>query len=210
MNTDTPENINESVLSFCHEIVPDAEPEFVKVIPEPYSVLNDCFNNVNNKIKSDGGSIQYGWQIWLWAGTFIEAEFHALWVSNDNQYIDITPKDIPTERIVFVPDASKKYQGIDVDNIRKPLRKDKIIDYFIMLSKANFKLISSGRVGGSMEVSVPQQEYEALTELRGMTLHMLSEGLSRNSMCLCQSGNKFKRCHEKMMDDAANYYEIAL
>ena len=68
-----------------------------------------------------------GWNIQEWKRVLIEAELHAVWQSPEGPLSDITPKVVPVNRILFVPDPSRQYTGLVVDNIRKPLRKDQSI-----------------------------------------------------------------------------------
>lgn len=71
-----------------------------------------------------------GWAIWEWKKVLIEAEFHAVWQRPDGTLIDITPKAtaigeiLDIKKILFLPDLSREYRSVSVDNIRKPLRND--------------------------------------------------------------------------------------
>ena len=75
------------------------------------------------KVEKNGGGFQYGWQIWEWPDVMIEAEFHAVWNSPQGILIDITPKQIDTHKILFLPDANRTYEGKQVNNFRQPLRQ---------------------------------------------------------------------------------------
>jgi hypothetical protein len=74
----------------------------------------------------------------------IEAEFHWVWRTKDSRLIDVTPKQISVSRILFLPDPSRKYEGVQVDNIRKPLRGDKRIYRFCELAHELFLATNEG------------------------------------------------------------------
>lgn len=209
MSTDTPQVIDQLVSSFCKDVVKDTSPLYVPVKAEEYALANECFHNVAKKVELDGGRVQYGWQVWIWDNILIEAEFHAVWSSENNELLDITPKDKATSKILFLPDNVNKYTGNSIDNIRKPIRKDKLIDNLILLARCQGKLTKQGRKDGVNLVSVNKEQYMRLTRLQGITLYMIENNLSRNSRCLCGSNKKYKHCHEKEIIVAANYLNVA-
>jgi hypothetical protein len=101
--TRTPAAITAAIRHLCQEISPDYEPRFVEISPEPGSKPNECFSNVETKIKDDGGELVYGWAIWEWPRVFVEAEHHAVW-RNGGGLVDVTPHVPLSERILFLPD----------------------------------------------------------------------------------------------------------
>jgi hypothetical protein len=78
---EVPRKISEQVRNFCHEVVVEGEPLYLDVTPAQGDVERDCFINVARRIAEEGGAIQYGWRIWEWSNTMIEAEFLGLAVS---------------------------------------------------------------------------------------------------------------------------------
>ena len=89
-----PDRITSPIRRLCNRIAPGETPVYVKVIVESGTDVNDCFINVENKIKRDGGKVQYGWVIWYLPGILMEAEFHAIWISPKGESIDISPHPI--------------------------------------------------------------------------------------------------------------------
>jgi len=130
------------IKAFCRQIVPGGEPLYIPVQPLPDKPINECFAIVPEHIASHGGKQLIGWNIREWKRVLIEAEFHAVWQRPDGTIVDITPKD--TSRILFLPDPSRKYTGISVDNIRKPLRKDPRIRRFCDLGHERFLELNKG------------------------------------------------------------------
>ena len=204
MIVDTPKEVTDIVKGFCYEIGSINEPIWVDVLPEQNAVEGDCFFNVQNLIEEKGGSIQYGWQIWECEGHFIEAEFHAVWKSENGNLVDITPKDRPTSRILFVPENNKKYDGNDVENIRKSLSSNKLVSYILSLAHEEYKMISAGRIGSSMNINMDQSKYRNIQTSKSLLVNMVDDNMTRNSLCACRSGNKFKHCHEKSIKNLIN------
>ena len=118
MDHTTPEEITEKILKFCKEkIDPTTTPVFLELVPVGDCMLGDCFGNVENYVKNNGGRIQYGWIIWEIPNFFLEAEFHAVWINEDGEYIDITPKVDGERKILFLPDSKREDNGGITPNI---------------------------------------------------------------------------------------------
>ncbi|TXX97358.1 SEC-C domain-containing protein [Vibrio mimicus] len=206
----TPKEIDEVVMAFCNEVVAGSNPYYVNVLPDSWAKPNECFPNVARKVEAEQGKIVYGWQVWVWPDIFIEAEFHAIWQSPAGEFIDITPKQCKSSNILFIPAPELKYHGTDVDNIRKSLSQNKLVDDFILLSMCRFQLLSAGTNADSRKVRVSEHELLALTQLHQMVFQMLKDGKTSNAQCLCGSGSKFKHCHKKHVQQAAKHYGVAI
>ncbi|MGB2862426.1 MAG: hypothetical protein WBC05_03795 [Sedimentisphaerales bacterium] len=131
--TTTPSELTEQILEFCRQLDPSQETSFVPVRPEPYARLTDCFFNVPEKTKRDGGRMQLGWIIWEMEHVLVEAEFHAVWVSHDGVFVDVTPKQDGEISILFHPDTTRSYNREPVDNIRRAFQDHPVIHEFINL-----------------------------------------------------------------------------
>lgn len=117
----TPKVLSESDFEFMKSINNNRHI-FLKISNESkrYTPL-ECFDNVKQKIKQDGGSPLFGWCIWK-NEVLIEAEFHCVWQSrNKKQIIDITPQMDGGSRIIFLPEYEIEYKGHLINNIRRPL-----------------------------------------------------------------------------------------
>jgi len=75
---------------------------------------------------------------------FIEAEFHCVWESPDGLQIDVTPKQIPFRKVLFLPDPKRTYEGFQIDNIRMALRPDSEIQRFIELAELMHDELNKG------------------------------------------------------------------
>ncbi|PJE81717.1 hypothetical protein COU58_01030 [Candidatus Pacearchaeota archaeon CG10_big_fil_rev_8_21_14_0_10_32_42] len=169
----TPNRISKEILEFCGEMDPTTKPIFLKLFRIEGYVCEEGYGNVEKRIEKNGGSIQYGWIIWEDPKIFLEAEFHAVWINNEGEYIDITPKIDEEKRILFLPDSKKKFTGNLIDNLRKPLVDNK---YTRNLVK-----------GGKNKFEIKNRNYKE-------SLKIKKRKIGRNEPCPCGSGKKYKRC----------------
>lgn len=138
-----------AIIALCRGLVVDEVPIYLEFESTPGAVVNECYGNVEEMIKKEGGSIQYGWQIWdTLPGVMAEAEFHAVWVDSTGLLHDITPKNPPTNRILFLPDPEKKFIGAQIDNKRIPLKDDPLIREFIKTAEQLYKASNEGDLAG--------------------------------------------------------------
>ncbi|MCB1065809.1 MAG: hypothetical protein KDN20_23185 [Verrucomicrobiae bacterium] len=122
-----PKLITKPTLRFCRTIVPQGQPQFIRCNSVKTGDRNECYGNVARYCEEHGGEAQHGWAIWEYPKVYIEAEFHCVWRSPENELIDITPNLPPYTWILFLPDPKRIYRDRLIDNIRKPLRRDKEI-----------------------------------------------------------------------------------
>lgn len=103
----TPKKITKPIQGFCHELVgKKSKPIFIKVTPEDNAEEGNCFQNVHKNIQRYGGSIQHGWIIWYDPKQkLLISEFHALWVNESGEWLDITPRK--EGRILFLADHER-------------------------------------------------------------------------------------------------------
>lgn len=197
----SPKEIDSDVKKLISIVCPGSKPIYLKVQPENYSEINECFPAVQEKIRRDGGFWVLGWQIWK-SEVLIEAEFHAVWKSPDGVLIDITPKQLPISDILFLPDQKAKYDGSQVDNIRLNISGNRLVDDFIEIAKAIFKLENEGERAFQYEVGFTGREsqiYQKLNVYKNGIYLMVKEGKSRKSYCFCGSRNKYKHCCGKSL-----------
>jgi hypothetical protein len=106
-NSNTPQTISKQVNRLISKLNLKAPPVYVKVQPEPWAIVNECFPNVERKVLSNGGKMLCGWQIWEWPNVMIEAEFHAIWQNPKGDWVDITPKQDEEQTILFAHTPKK-------------------------------------------------------------------------------------------------------
>jgi hypothetical protein len=143
-----PKIIKPYVMTFARQVVgcDDVTPFYVECFPLNGGPHNECFALVESYITIHGGEMIVGWAIWERPKVFIEAEFHAIWRSPDGRFVDIVPRQLPIQRILFIHDARRRYSGVQIDNKRKPLNNDKDVKRFLELHALRFRLLNEGKL----------------------------------------------------------------
>lgn len=211
----TPTEITPSVSQFCQQLVPGAEPVWVPVRPTPGAAQRDCYPTVDRHVERHGGERVLGWAIWERPGIYLEGEFHAAWRGPDGELVDLTPKDQPTERILFLPAPDSTYEGFVVKNEMLPLCDAIPVLEFMRACDAVYEFENQGERRGLYRLELEGAEvtqYEALMLRKGYWNERIDHGdavderldfrsiarrleLGRNDPCWCGSGRKLKKCH---------------
>lgn len=191
----TPNKMTSEVRAFCNQIMANSSPFYIEVDPAPTSIKLECFSNVENYSAENGGSIQYGWRIGEWAGVMLEAEFHAVWFSPNGVYRDITP--FGENRILFLPDTTKRYEGNQVSSIRLALSRSPLILEFIKIQEEIFQEMNKDELADKHgEIRLPARRFKQLrSRSRELLIKIYQLNASPNSECFCGSGKKYKKCH---------------
>lgn len=156
----------EHVAVFAAEVVPGVTPIPVPHRPRFDRSQRECFPIVEEHIAANGGTMVSGWALWEWSGVFIEAEFHAVWCGPDGTLLDLTPNRLLPHEIVFLPDPRTKYEGRQIDNVRKPLVKDNDLKRFLFIFKRQFEILNQGDLAFQHgPISLPPK---ALKELQSL------------------------------------------
>ncbi len=190
----TPDSITEDIMKISHIINSKGKPHFVEIFPDPFSKPNECFVNVQNKIKVFGGSIRYGWKVWEWKNVILELNFHSIWLSPSGLYVDLTP-DEDDSKILFIEDPKIQYKGEVIDNIRIPLKDDILVADYIAVKNESAKVrTKNGRSKIIGQIIVDKNEILPLVAMELRLEEMLKNGADENSLCFCGKPNKYKDC----------------
>jgi len=203
----TPAEFSPSIRSLCLELVSRVNPLYVDVQPIPDSASDECFVLVPEQIRRNGGQAAIGWAIWEWPSLFVEAEFHCVWRAPDGSLLDVSPKKSPTQRILFLTDHTRRYEGRQVNNVRKPLSKHPAVLTFLTASDAEYEFMNRGeRAGqhGHIKVTGPEaEEYAAIQRTKAncfLKMVNLKPAIGAYDPCPCGSGKKVKWCHREHAD----------
>lgn len=197
----TPAEIDNDVKKLVSIVCLNSAPIYLAVETESYAQITECFPAVAEKIRRDGGSQVLGWQIWK-SRILVEAEFHAVWKSPEGALKDITPKQLPITKILFLPDPKATYNGAQIDNIRINISGNRLVDDFIAIAETIFKIKNKGERAFQHEVALSEREAalcDALKKMQAAVYLMVLDGMTRNSLCFCRSHNKYKHCHGKKL-----------
>ncbi len=141
MNITTPKKITDTILAVCKQVQPASEPIYLPVRPAAGEPLAACVHVVERKIARDRGKAQLGWIIWEFPFTWLDFEFHSVWVSPSGEVVDVSRKPDGEKRILFLPDSSLNYEGQRIHNITLPLRQHAVIAEALLLVEAQRKLV---------------------------------------------------------------------
>ncbi|MDA7086518.1 hypothetical protein PH586_09020 [Pseudomonas sp. SA3-5] len=152
----------------CLRAVPGALPISVPYEPLAGKPQMECFPIVAEHVALHGGEALIGWAIWEVPGVFIEAEFHSVWKDASGLLHDLTPRSIPFEAILFLPDSTRQYRGRQVDNIRQPLAKDLDVYRYLYLVSRTFELMNAGDLAEQYgEISLPPKAAKEYRKVLG-------------------------------------------
>jgi hypothetical protein len=201
-----PEEISETVRLLISKLGISGVPQYLRCKPELGALINECFPIVDAKVKAEGGQRVLGWQIWQ-TSLLVEAEFHAVWVSPTGELLDITPKPLPFSEILFISDPKAVYEGKQVNNVRINITGNSLVDDFIAVHDAVFRIENRGARALQYQLSLSGEEAKAhrtLNAAKPLLEMMALQGGTRKSPCPCGSGKKYKVCHGKKISRLIN------
>lgn len=197
MDIIVPEIDDKYVQKILNKIDSKYDPEKVPVIVEQYAKIHNCYINVAEKIKKDGGKVHYGWSIYK-TDILCEAERHAVWENDNEELVDITPKEVDLDEILFVSDDDFIYHGQLVDNIRVNITNNPVVDDFIILCENLEIFYTYGKRIDDDRIELPEQVTPKVSLYESLKSHLLSfiysGGLPR-SKCFCGGAKNYKNCH---------------
>lgn len=197
-----PRILTPEIRSFCRALVGVQAPVFLENEPSAWPEAEDCYAAVDDQVRRHGGAACFGWRIWEWPRTLLEAEFHCVWRNPEGGLRDIAPTKMLDGRILFVADAVRTFTGTRIGSRQHPLRSGIDVSDFIAACEAEFELLERGdRATQFGRVTLQGDEAE---EYRRILARKLTAEISmrevmptpgRNEACPCGNGKKYKRCH---------------
>lgn len=135
--SNTPKKIDDTVIEFCKSIVSSAKPEYITVCAESWCKPNECYDNVQQKVRTNGGKRQLGWRIQVVPDPMpkfmIEAVHHAIWITETGEKIDITPQESYNGKIVFIEDNITQLGEYRIGEKYQALMKNKCVTEYVRL-----------------------------------------------------------------------------
>lgn len=197
MNAQYIAQINKYLPTLLESIKAQYSPIAIIIQPDQDASINSCFYNVERKVAKDGGIAIYGWIIRP-LKYMIEAEKHAIWKAPDSSYLDITPTIQPMSQTLFVIDDDFVYSGQLVDNVRINISDNKVVDDWIFVCEAIYKLYSYGQRTAEHEIVIPENlvpMLKGLEEFVKVFEPYLEANGSYDSLCFCGRGLLYRNCH---------------
>ena len=194
----SPIEIDRFVQKLLDKINYEFDPEIIPVVIEPYAKIRNCFQNVDEKIKRDGGNVHYGWAIFK-SDILCEAERHAVWENADGDLVDITPRELEFKQIMFVSENDFVYKGQLVDNIRINITDNPIVEDFITVCESLEQLYTYGQRINDEQLNIPAPAAKLILEyenLKAAYLVYINLGGRPKSKCICGGQKNYKNCQE--------------
>lgn len=171
----------------------------------------DCFNIVMAKVKTYGGKMILGWQVWQ-TNLLMEAEAHAVWEDEDGKLHDISPKShhIPFPKIMFIEDSRMNYEGKQIQSIRLNITNNGVVDDLIIASKFFFYLQNKGERANYYDLSeilndMEIEEIKTAVNWKSQLQQFATYGNTEKSLCFCGSSKIYKNCHHKELKKLTKY-----
>lgn len=197
-----PQQISESILDFCRTINNNT-PCFIPSLPAFKAQKGECFNNVTQALQNDEGSL-YGWIIWQTSHHLLQAEFHCVIQAHDGSLTCVTPYSRVYEQILFLPDPLYMYANQRVQTRYHATSDACETAEFIHALEALSELeVSLSSAEAKTYINHPDNHLKRTALID--TMHamegaierfekMVLQGVGANSLCVCGSGKKFKKC----------------
>ncbi|MCK4843249.1 MAG: SEC-C domain-containing protein [Methylococcales bacterium] len=199
MITQTPLSITKELLEVINKVNSKSEPIFLNVTPANGAVKQECFGNVESYIKLYGGSIIYGWNVFVWPRVLVDLEFHAVWLSDDGEILDITPRSDEDRVVLFLPDDTLPYNGYMMPSLQFSLGKSPLVRDAIDAASVYNQVISDIHINNPARKTVSRAEFNCVQNKHFSFQSSLESQWKpeRNDPCICGSRKKFKQCHGK-------------
>ncbi len=172
--------------------------EIVPIRIEKYSIKDNCFYNVADKVTNDNGQIVYGWKLHK-AIFFEEAQRHAVWKSPNGELVDVTPDEVHKDKISFLEDDKGWiYEGKITDNVRVNTTNNPLVDDFILLNEMITKLWQTGFKNSRLEILLLEPVANVIKNLNdhkiALEIYILTKN-NPNCICYCGQQKLYKDCH---------------
>ncbi|MEN6411953.1 MAG: SEC-C metal-binding domain-containing protein [Veillonellales bacterium] len=197
MKIRVPKKLTKEIEKLCYEINPGEQPVYIPVDNKTVVASDaDCVEMVALKMLKDGGSFQFGWAIWEWPDVMLEAEFWAVWVNDDGQLVDVTPRG-RGENLLFIIDNKTKFEGKPIDSMLKPLIEHPLVLEYININKKIWQQADALTEAGKSAMAICEILAPVIDKKDALEREIeekISGGIGRNDLCPCGSGKKFKNC----------------
>lgn len=181
------------------------EFEIVPVVVELYSRNKQCYSNVGEKVKRDGGKIHYGWSVHFNKGVIIEAERHAVWENENEDLICITPNPSDYNEVVFISDNIPVDPYLQIDNVRMNITNNPLVEDWVYLADTVGHLFfkyTTRKNDEQVIIETPVLKLiNQIEEWKGLLMGLIELGKKERIICFCENGfykqRKYLNCHSK-------------
>jgi SEC-C motif len=183
--------LTDQTRAFGRDVTRTEDVQLIPVRPARWGQYSDCYANVEEQVRRRGGSIIYGWIIWLIPNVMIEAEHHAVWCSPNGMLVCVSPHVRGERMVVFAPDPATPYPGNSIDNVRKPLSDDPVVAEFIAAGRARYDAMRDVLPGEFVTLKVNPK---AQVDLNWRFARFTVSRRGKDDPCVCGSRRAFGKC----------------
>lgn len=166
-----PPVITNSVRVLIDSVASGSSAVRISVRPRADAQMRDCFPAVDRQVAEFGGRAVYGWAIWETQPILVEAEFHAVWESPDGEWQCVSPNAIRAREILFVPDPHRRYEDMQVNNIRHAMLPWPEIAAWIRTLDREFEVMNRGERARQHQVVLGPADTAALDAIYDARSH---------------------------------------
>lgn len=198
-----PSSITQVITDFCTSIVPASYPLFIPSNPAVNAKKGDCFHNAQTNCNIEDKTLN-GWVIWQTSVHLLQAEFHCVIEHSDHSLECVTPYNRSYNEILFLPDPKRLYENKRTPTRYLPISDAKETQPFIDALAAIVYLEELLSSDESKEyINNPsnlQKKVELMDNIHNMEQavdqfeRMTLKDIGPNSLCICGSEKKFKKC----------------
>jgi uncharacterized protein YchJ len=131
-------------------------------------------------------------------GVMIEAEHHAVWQSPKGMLICVSPHLQGERMIVFAPDPRTPFIGHTIDNVRRALVDEKVVEEFIEFGRARYEEMQHAKPGELVSLRV---DIKAQVDLNLRFSRFALSKRGKGDPCTCGSRKPFGKCCNLDPDD---------
>lgn len=183
------------------------EYELIPISLETFSREKQCYSNVEEKVRKDGGRIHYGWSVHFTDRIIIEAERHAVWENDNQDLICITPHPSKQKEVIFLSDNRYVDKSEQVDNVRMNTTNNSLVDDWVYLSDTIGYIYNRFTVrlnDDQVNIDTPVHDVlNTIEEYRGLVMGLIKSKKREKSKCFCEKGvhhkKKYIHCHRKLI-----------
>ena len=105
------------------------------------------------------------------SGIWLEAEFHTVWQSDEGSLLDLAPRQFAFERILFLRDPMRRYEGRQVASVFRALTQHPAVLRHIQLAHELF--VETNR--GELAFASSYEFTPRIAEIQGEMRQLLSK-----------------------------------
>ncbi len=196
MNVQAPASVSPLLEKHCEEVSPGHTPVHIDIEPQPGALIDQCFPNAEAMVEKEGGTVEYGWSVFVWPRVWHEFQFHAVWRDRNGVLHDPTPR-VDGEKVVLFLPSNQPYTGETLGTRLFSVSKNPTVETLIQTFEEKFQIQIAHSGPEFAGKPIPPDKQRELQEIQmrcEALIAMIDGPPERNDLCPCFSRKKFKNC----------------